>query len=394
MRLRLPSLWLLLCGLAILIAPLPLFSETSPAPSRPSNAALIYRTAFATLPELTEHEKASFATIGQKAAREDNAFDRETATTIVEKASSSLANIDHALNIPQCDWQLDYSAGPGLSLPHLTKAITAANILALRASLRLADAEPAEAVEDQSRILRMSRHIVQNDQLLITALVQLSIENISLHTIAANFSKYDAPSLKALQTTLATLPPRMQMQAAITTDNKITLAWFRKLSRSLERRAEAAKDSQALPDLGIYLKGFAYRLASPIKTLSQLNSAIDGFESDSHHLAQLLSLPYEEANVKIEDFSKQVSVNHREDRLLSALIIPSFASTLPTEMRVKIHGAMLQTAIAIHLHGPDALATIKDPLTGEVFIYKTLDHGFELTSQGKIDEKPVSLIFR
>ncbi len=61
-------------------------------------------------------------------------------------------------------------------------------------------------------------------------------------------------------------------------------------------------------------------------------------------------------------------------------------------VEIEIHRVMLQAALAVQLRGKETLSEFRDPYSHNPFEYKKLKSGFQLTSDTKIEAKPVTLI--
>ena len=77
---------------------------------------------------------------------------------VILKFEYSLDVFRAAAAQPVCDWRLDLSKGPYLSLAHLSRMREIAKALRLRAWLRLGQHHTADAEEDIAAILRSAMH--------------------------------------------------------------------------------------------------------------------------------------------------------------------------------------------------------------------------------------------
>ncbi len=81
------------------------------------NAATLYRQAFAKMPPLSPEEKAWFKNVSK------GPLPQPAASELIKRFTPSLDTFVVASRIPKCDWELDYTRGPNLEMPHLTQAI-------------------------------------------------------------------------------------------------------------------------------------------------------------------------------------------------------------------------------------------------------------------------------
>src|SRR5437867_13197098 len=183
----------------------------SGAPSRADiNPAMQYYQAFIVAPDLPAAERDYlFANdwrgqkledrFGELVGRYDNEF------KLVRQAAQA--------TVP-CDWGIDMSPGPATLLPHLARAKAVAQVARLRALWDLQQGQPTDARNDLLATFALGRNCAR-DGVLISALVQIAVEDIVCSTVAENWHQFTPETLKQLADGFAAAPPRATMAACI-----------------------------------------------------------------------------------------------------------------------------------------------------------------------------------
>ena len=102
-----------------------------------------------------------------------------------------------------CKFDLDFTKGPGMLLPHLSSMRQAARLLALEAIVRTETAKPDAAAESLRTTLRLGRAL-RREPVLITTLVRIACDAIAVGQVERWVSR-SAPSPRALQRVEETL---------------------------------------------------------------------------------------------------------------------------------------------------------------------------------------------
>ena len=172
------------------------------------NPALRYHQAFLVAPDLSQADRDFLFTndwrgqrlperVGELLARYDNQF------KLVRQAAQAV--------VP-CDWGIDMSPGPATLLPHLARCKAIAQTARLRAMWFLQTRQPTEARDDLLAAFALGRNAAR-DGVLISALVQIAVENIVCSTVAENFYLFPPEILKQLADGFEAAPPRGTMAA-------------------------------------------------------------------------------------------------------------------------------------------------------------------------------------
>ena len=119
--------------------------------------------------------------IGQCAdlSRLRTAFSNENLLAALEPTSAVLAEIETAAARPQCRFPIQYEKGFECLLPHLVSIRQAARVIQVRALAELAAGQSDASLKDIRLILRLG-NAIENEPLLISLLVRISLNNLAL----------------------------------------------------------------------------------------------------------------------------------------------------------------------------------------------------------------------
>jgi len=88
-----------------------------------------------------------------------------------------------------CEWGVDLTEGPDALLPGLAPAKATAQTARLRVMWHLQNGRQAEARDDLLTVFALARNL-SHDGVLISALVQIAMENILASVVAENFYRF------------------------------------------------------------------------------------------------------------------------------------------------------------------------------------------------------------
>lgn len=172
-----------------------------PQDAPPTNAAEVYRQAFAAWEALADEDREAIA----------NAFGDPRAivggtpemTVALERAGRAIALFRQASQVEECDWGLDRSKGFALLLPHLAPMRGLSRAAALSAVLDLAGGRSDAAIASLEAVSRSTRHL-SADPVLVDSLVGGAILGLSSSAIesAIELGAIDAASAARLQQAL------------------------------------------------------------------------------------------------------------------------------------------------------------------------------------------------
>ncbi|HWB20705.1 MAG TPA: hypothetical protein VG711_10420, partial [Phycisphaerales bacterium] len=147
----------------------------------PKNAAPYYTSAIENLPAFTDEQWALIIDI-------DPNKDFDPIRPILSRAFRSIDSAMRGSRLPYCDFDLDYSQGLELLLPHLGPLRNVARLMHAQALLQLHDNNPSAASATIAAMYRMANHL-SADRTLISSLVAAAIFSLADSTSQAAFDR-------------------------------------------------------------------------------------------------------------------------------------------------------------------------------------------------------------
>jgi len=356
------------------------------------NPALIYYRAAQLAPDLSPADRDYlFANdwrgqklperFGALVARYDNAF------KLVRQAA-------HA-TVP-CDWGLDLGAGPFTLLPHLARNRAIAQAARLRVMWALQQGRQADARDDLLAAFALGRNSA-TDGLMISALVQIAIENIVCSTVAENFHQFSPETLKQLADGFAAAPPRWTMAACIPAEKSSFPVWLvgKILELQKENPGNDAKVMAGIHELIAFMDAPGEGEAEPLQpspweeVIEAAGGASEGvlkllrqLEPLYQRFAAIMALPQSEFENQIKQFNAEIE---RSSNPFVSLNFPAFRKARSREFAILVELAMVRAAVEYKLHGEPGLQSVTDPcgqgpFAFERFVFEDVDRGFELKS--------------
>jgi len=370
------------------------------APRHAINPALLYWQAFAVMPDLSDEEqKHLFESewrnrpmdnrAGEIARRFDQSFQ------IVRNAATSTA---------PCDWGIDFSAGPNAMLPQLAKAKRLTQASVLRARWWVQNSRPEAARDDLVATFVMGRNL-SRDQVLISGLVQIAIENIVTGHVAQQWPLLDVETVGSILEGIDQAPARGTMAACIRMEKEAFYDWL--MRRLAELQSEfPADESRALRAASGLIDGMISEAGQPralgaavvqaagnsMTGLIQYAGQLEPFYGE---MERTMSLPYAQYPPAIDDLQARIAGH---SNLLLREFFPAVLKVRLKEFRATARLAMLKAAHAIRADPVDGLNQVSDPFGAGPFEYSRfvldgVDRGFKLKSQLKIPEFDEVMIF-
>ena len=366
------------------------------------NPALIYAQAIAVMPDR---------------AVQDHLFTNEwRGRALDEQFGRQIATYDNAFKLLRhaarqkvaCDWGYDLSQGPELLLPSLAKAKTLTQAARLRLRWHLEHGRPEDARDDLLAAFVLGRQ-VSRDGILISALVQVAIENILASGIAENWFRLSPETLQGVMDGIAAAPARGTMAQCVATERVSFKDWLtRKIqgfqadsrgeAEALQKTRELmlsilsggdAPEGKADPTPEEIIQAAGGTTAGLLRQLRELDALYD--ES-----AVLLTVPYGQYLPGIKAFNEKVAKN---PNLMVRVFFPAFEKCRLKEFAIEVKLAMLRAAQSYRLKGEAGLSQVPDPLFNEPFQFHRfaldgVDRGFQLDSKMQyLKDWNASLIF-
>jgi hypothetical protein len=354
------------------------------------NPALLYWQAVGEWPDLSEADHGYVFTnqwvgrklderFGQLMGKYDRAF-----KFICRAAKSRVA----------CDWGEDLTDGPLALLPGLAKWKNAAQVARLRALWHLQRGDQAAARDDLVAAFVLGRH-TSSDGVLISALVQIAIENIITAAIAENIHQFSPETLKQLAVGIEASPRRGTIAQCISFEKYSFPGWIIRQVKEFQMSADG--EDKALSQMRELLRtslvdGDKSDPDLADKVIAAAGGTTEGlirYAQELHALydevAVIMTLPHAEFVSRIKVFNEKVE---KHPNLLVHMFFAVFENCRNKEFGAEISLAMLRAGIEYRLAGREAATRVQDPVFKEPFgirrfQFEGVDRGFELSSKFK-----------
>jgi hypothetical protein len=300
-----------------------------------------------------------------------------------------------------CDWGLDMSAGPFTLLPHLARNRAMAQAARLRVMWALQQGRPADARDDLLAAFTLGRNSA-TDGLMISALVQIAIENTVCSTVAENFHQFSPETLKQLADGLAAAPPRCTMAACIPAEKSSFPVWLvgKILELQKENPGNDAKVMAGIHELIAFMDAPGEGQSDPLQPnhWEQVTEAagdisegvlklLRQLEPLYQRFAAIMALPPSEFEDQIKLFDAEIE--HAPNPFVS-LNFPALRKARSREFANLVELAMVRAAVEYKLHGGPGLQSVTDPCGQGPFAFERfvfdpfdeegVDRGFALKS--------------
>ena len=295
-----------------------------------------------------------------------------------------------------CDWGIDVSEGPMAILPGLAPAKNVAQIARLRALWHLQNGQQAEARDDLLTGFTLARNVAK-DGVLISALVQLAMENIIFSSVAENFSQFSPEILQQIIQGLQTAPARTTIAQCIALEKTSFYGWFLRKIDDLKKENSGSEEKtlegiRALLDIfsGSGEEGGPLHRDLADRVITAAGGTSDGVIKLANELKpmyqrvlDILVLPYGEFGPQIKAFDAEVE---KSPNPLVPEFFRLFDKCRQKEFASQVLLAMVKAAAEYRIHGEEGFNTVMDPCGNGPFGMKRValdgvDRGFELKSR-------------
>ena len=376
------------------------FADTGPRTD--INPALVYAQAIAVLPDRSGQDH--LFTNEWRGRPLDGEFGKQIATY-----DSAFKLLRHAARQKApCDWGYDLTQGPELLLPSLAKAKSLTQAARLRVRWHLEHGRPDDARDDLLAAFVLGRQ-VSKDGILISALVQIAIENILGSGIAEDWFRFSPETLQQIMDGIAAAPARSTIAQCVATERVSFKDWLarkigeiqtasrdepealqktREVLRSV-MSGEDAPESPASPTPEAIIQAAGGTTAGLLRQLKELDALYD-------EAAVLMTVPYDQFLPGIKAFNEKIA---KHPNLLVRVFFPAFEKCRLKEFAAETRLGLLRAAHAYRQSGEAGLSQALDPLFNEPFRFRRfefggVDRGFELVSKMRyMDDWNASLIF-
>jgi hypothetical protein len=356
------------------------------------NAAGIYWHAFAAFPSLNDEEKKLLKT-GMPSVMAPLS---DELALIVARYRRALHELHRARAVVPCDWQLDLSAGAGLILPHVDKALELSRVALLRAHQRLAASETDAALSDVVAVFKLARDC-GSSPLVISMYVEASIERSAADFLAMHLTRLNTDQIRQLTVALNELPPSNYLATTILQDQSMSCDWLEgEINKEIARLNDPKAAGQAFltitaplnftggPGPTVEEVAEETRKADLLKSLSHadIQRSFQQQRSSYAELHKIAGLPFAERAERVKSLVKSPSsaskMETREDamRYVTKVVMPfDWNDVFAREEQMHVRRQLLEQALRVQLQGADAV----QELHGKKVEYRKTAHGFDLS---------------
>ncbi len=341
------------------------------AESPTTNAATIYRQAFALFDLLTDEQK------GLVKDWRTN-VNAEVEAELCRKIQPICDLMHQAAAVSNCDWEVERPITFETLLPHLSPCRGLARAITWRVA-HCRDGDPTGAIGDLVATVRLGQNV--SPGVVIEHLVGLAIQGLVIDSAAGNADALAATGDRRL----------VQLFNDTRYDESLRRA-FEEEAGILSRLADtlaAMPPDEAMQELKSTFEADSYRSVLETIEAGQGISSIRQAAELSREWAEKLGLPEAEYHEWLTHLQAVMRTNPIAVIFLGALEI-----TENKTQRATISAAMLVAGFAVMSDGPNALLSRPDPATGRPFTYTQTADGFELQSGYQFKGEPVKLRFK
>lgn len=337
----------------------------------PINPALTYWQAAALMPDL-KGEKAGLlgdAVFGKKPLE-----DAKVKELLSESESSLKAFAKAASSVAPCDWGLAFEEGPELGLPHLSKIRELCLLAILKADTLFAEGKPKEGIDWLLLAERAARHAAAGD-LLISVLVQDSIESTIIGAAGEHCLGWDEATRKMYADALQALPPLHRYQDALRRET-VMIDWVERRLQSTDPNSRQKLEEMIVTE-ELAAKPGPEREAETKLLQEQLTPGngpkfIAELRDLNRHTQAAMAKPWKESQAELQAITKEA----QQGSVLVKAAYPSFESVNLKRLQIATLRTMRDAALQ---YGPKldeaAAATFKDSFDGEPLVLKKGEDG-------------------
>ncbi len=323
------------------------------------NAALLYWQAIIAANPLTIDQRKMLV------RKPSEPFDESTAENIVRQWQYSLDTVKKASDKPMCNWALDLNEGPALRLTQYNRCQEFAQVLRLRARLRLQRGDIDGAADDIVTMLRFNRHVGE-PALVVPWLVQITIQGIAMQVIADNLPRFSDAALSRLAQTLRTLPATHTMPELMRTEKRGLADWMLRVVRQSQAKHENAQEALWYQQI---LRGFTLTDSDGPNTrpnllhdasMEEAARAVETLPQDFDELIRLVETPDPQSRPALHEFMERARAGKTASRLTALLLTPfetvQQRGSATEAMRAMLLAGHRRTAAARRTRGAGAVA--------------------------------------
>ena len=246
---------------------------------------------------------------------------------------------------------------------------------------QIADGQVTDAIQTIRDTLILARHVA-SDAVIVSVLVQHSIEAMVYRAVCLELTKLDATAIDALAKALETLPKSSTFADALRQEPVAYANWARRITLSMGNAAETFDEFQRIGETNL-------RIADrDALTEAQLRQWIDQLEADYAQAREILALEdAAEFRRRWQTFRRQL----RQQSPISAITMPALDRLRLAQDRRAVMDRLFRAGLMVQRNGEQALRQFKDPATGRSFEMRRAAYGWLIQSDFQYDGSPVQL---
>jgi hypothetical protein len=364
------------------------------APVAP-NAAVVYWQAFSSMPTLNPDERKALDIVTTEPHRPPT----EESKKLIEQHWRSLADLRRAGSIRVCDWNLDYSQGAELILPHLQKARDLCRVMLARASQRVAEGRIDDASDDIISVFQAARHC-GSSPVLISLLVDVALETFATRVVARHLPRFSPAQAERFAARLEELPPASTFAACLRCEGVYFSDWIARKIHAQAKGGEAGLETLqligAFDPAAAILGGKDDEATATRNRLSkvgidEVDRWLDRLRKDYAEIARISTSPLSErmkhfatfeanlADEKKRATEARFATPEQRDRLISMLMLPAVAKVGDKDARFQSRRELLRLALHARATGTNTWESGTSVGAGKVTHRSRGESGYELS---------------
>jgi hypothetical protein len=169
------------------------------------NAALRYWLAFADLQDPPSDE--ATAELLEKTAAGEVVWNEAKLGPILDQNAAAIRGMQRATKLPDCDWGIEYEAGPSASIAYVPKARVLARLNTLYGMRLAAKGDTQEAVDAWLAGIRFSQHVAMGGSLIFSLIAKMTlVSNFHALTQAVRSGALTGAERKQVESVVRALP--------------------------------------------------------------------------------------------------------------------------------------------------------------------------------------------
>jgi hypothetical protein len=335
--------------------------------SATTNAAAIYRQAFALYEALSNEQK---QVISDWRTNVDASVEAE----LCEKIQPICDLMHKAAALTNCDWGVEQPITFATKLPHLARCLSIARAAVWSATHCRAD-DPTGAVDDLVATSRLGQNL---SPALIGHLVDLTIQSRVIDAVTEHASM------------LAGVGDSRLVQ--LFNDAHYEEGLYRAIEQEADMGSAEADKLATMPpeEVTRELKGLAgndseSQSVDTVQVIAAMRQVAD-LEREYTKALGSSDAEYREWLARLESI--------RKTNPMAQMFLPVIEQTVDRTQATTVRSAMVVAGFAVMQNGTEALQSHPDPVTGQPFVYTETADGFELQSGYQFKGAPLKLSFK